>query len=91
MGIKKPFEDLGDLTRIPNSHLTEVAQKTDIQVDQNGVRASAESVVGAIYGGIGTAQNHFHLELNRPFVFLIRDRTTNALMFLGVVADPSKS
>ena len=91
MGIKKPFEDLGALIQIPKSHLTDVSQKTDIQVDQNGIRASAESIVGAIYGGIGTAQNAFHLELNRPFVFLIRDRTTNALMFLGVVSDPSKS
>lgn len=91
MGIKKPFEDLGALIRIPKSHLTEVSQRTDIQVDQNGIRASAESIVGAIYGGIGSAQNAFHLELNRPFVFLIRDRTTNALMFLGVVSDPSRS
>jgi len=91
LGIKKPFEDLGSLIRIPKSHLTEVSQRTDIQVDQSGIRASAESIVGAIYGGIGTAQNAFHLELNRPFVFLIRDRTTNALMFLGVVSDPSKS
>jgi serpin B len=91
MGIKQPFEDLGPLIRIPNSHLTEVSQRTDIQVDQNGIRASAESIVGAIYGGIGSGQNAFHLELNRPFVFLIRDRTTNALMFLGVVSDPSKA
>lgn len=91
LGIKKPFEDLGSLIRIPKSHLTEVSQRTDIQVDQNGIRASAESIVGAIYGGIGTAQNAFHLELNRPFVFLIRDRSTNALLFLGVVSDPSKS
>lgn len=91
MGIKKPFEDLGALIRIPKPHLTEVSQRTDIQVDQNGIRASAESIVGAIYGGIGTAQTAFHLELNRPFIFLIRDRTTNALMFLGVVSDPSKS
>lgn len=61
MGIKKPFEDLGAMIRIPKSHLTEVSQKTDIQVDQNGIRASAESIVGAIYGGIGSAQGRFIL------------------------------
>jgi serine protease inhibitor len=90
MGIKKVFSDLGSLVKIPKSHLTEVSQKTDIQVDKQGIRASAESIIGGIYGGIGAGGNAFHMELNRPFVFLIRDRTTNALMFLGVVADPSK-
>jgi serpin B len=90
MGIKTPFEDLGTLIRIPKSYLSEVLQKTNIQVDQNGIRASAESIMGGIYGGIGSEQNTFHLELNRPFVFLIRDRSSNALMFLGVVSDPSK-
>ena len=90
MGIRKVFEDVGSIIKIPKSHLTEVSQKTDIQVDKEGIRASAESVVGAVYGGIGNGQNAFHMELNRPFIFLIRDRTTNALLFLGVVADPTQ-
>jgi len=68
-----------------------VSQKTDIQVNKEGIQADAEAVVGAIYGGIMGAQNAFRMELNRPFVFLIRDRTTNALLFIGVVADPAQS
>jgi len=91
MGMKRLFEDIGPLVRIKKSHLTEVLQKTDLQVDRQGIRASAASIVGAVYGGIASAQNAFHLELNRPFVFLIRDRTTNALLFLGVVSDPTKT
>lgn len=51
MGIKTPFEDLGTLIRIPKSYLSDVLQKTNIQVDQNGIRASAESIMGGIYGG----------------------------------------
>jgi serpin B len=90
MGVRKVFEDLGPIVKIPKSHLTQVSQKTDIQVDKEGIRASAETVAGAVYGGIMGAQNAFHMELNRPFIFLIRDRTTNALLFLGAVVDPTQ-
>jgi len=91
MGIRGAFEDLGSIIKIPKSHFTQVSQKTDIQVNKEGIQADAEAVVGAIYGGIMGAQNAFRMELNRPFVFLIRDRTTTALLFIGVVADPAQS
>ena len=91
LGVRKVFEDLGSIMKIPNSHLTDVSQRTDILVNKEGIQASAETIVGAVYGGIGFAQKPFHLELNRPFIFLIRDRVTNALMFLGVVKNPSTS
>jgi hypothetical protein len=90
MGMKGIFVDLGPMVRIPRSHLSEVVQKTAIEVDKQGIKASAESVMGGIYGGIATGQNAFYMQLNRPFVFLIRDNITNALMFLGVVSDPTR-
>ena len=90
IGIKEVFRDLGPLIKIKKSHLTQVAQDTEIQVDNNGIRANAETVVGAIYGGIGSARDYFHMELNRPFLFFVRDRNTNALLFLGAVVDPSQ-
>ncbi len=89
LGIKGVFADLGHLVRIPKSHLTKVAQKIDLQVTKNGIRADAETVAPAVYGGIMMAQNPFHMILNRPFVFLIRDEPTNALLFIGVVMDPT--
>jgi serpin B len=91
MGIRGVFEDLGRIVKIPKSHLTDVSQKTDIQVDGEGIRVDSETVVGGVVGGITSGQFPFHMELTRPFIFLIRDRTTNALLFLGVVADPTQS
>jgi hypothetical protein len=55
-------------------NLSDVLQETNIQVDQNGIRASAESIMGGIYGGIGSEQNTFHLELNRLTGFYARPR-----------------
>ena len=85
------FEDLGPIINIPKSHLTGVSQSIDIEVNREGIRASAETVSGIVYGGIATVPNPFHLQLNRPFLFFIRERYTNALLFLGAVMDPSQN
>jgi len=35
--------------------------------------------------------NPFHVKLDRPFLFLIRDNTTNVLLFIGAVTDPNQT
>lgn len=89
LGIRQVFLDLGDIVKIPKSHVTEVNQKIDLIVDRSGIRADANTVAGAVYGGIMSVPEPFHMQLNRPFVFLIRDQTTDALLFIGAVTDPS--
>lgn len=89
MGITQPFENLGSIFTIPKSHITQVRQRIDLSVTKEGIRADAETVVGVVYGGVLAAQPAFHMVINRPFLFLIRDQTTNALLFMGAVMDPS--
>jgi len=91
MGIKKVFEDLGQIVNIPGSHLTDVSQSIDIEVNREGIRAAAETVAGAVYGGITRVPHPFHLQFNRRFLFLIREHHTNALLVLGAVMDPSQN
>lgn len=89
LGIRQVFKDLGRIMTIPGSRLTEINQSVNIEVDRSGIRADAETVGGAIYGGIGGAIEPFRMKLNRPFVFMVRDLTTDVLLFLGVVIDPT--
>jgi len=91
MGVRRVFEDLGPLFTVPNSHLTEVEQNIEIQVDKDGIHADAETVAGVVYGGIGVGATPFHMRINHPFIFLIRENNTDALLFLGAVMDPSES
>jgi serine protease inhibitor len=91
MGIEQVFHDLGPIIRIPKSHLTEVSQRIDIQVDEVGIRASAETVVGAVYGGITGGVTPFQMRIDRPFLFLIRDNNTNTLLFMGAIMDPTQN
>lgn len=90
IGIRGVFSGLGGLVEINNSRLMDVAQKLDITVDRDGIHANSETVAGAVYGGVLMVPEPFHVQLNRPFLFLIRDRNTDALLFLGAVMDPTQ-
>ena len=48
------------------------------------------AVGGAIYGGVmGGVPQPFSMKPNRPFIFFVRESYSNALLFSGVVMDPS--
>jgi serine protease inhibitor len=90
LGLTQPFKKLDGMIYIKDSHLTRVSQRVDIQVDKEGIRANSETVAGIVYGGILSAQEPFHMVVDRSFLFLIRDQTTNALLFVGALMDPGE-
>jgi serpin B len=53
-----------------------------IEVDEAGTEAHAAT------GGAMAVSHGPTIELNRPFFFVIRDRITGAILFVGRVADP---
>ncbi|HEX7728232.1 MAG TPA: serpin family protein [Terracidiphilus sp.] len=86
------FRDPNDFSKgmIPavNSKVSDLAQSINFGADKHGVHADAETLIGAIPAGILSAPNVFQVSLDRPFVFLVRERTTNALLFAGALMDP---
>src|SRR5580704_1710670 len=93
MGVHRIFNDASTLLAMAPQRsgglLAGVAQKTEITVDENGIRGDAGTIAHGVYGGIMVAQSPFHMTLDRPFLFLIRDRVTGALLFAGVVMNPT--
>jgi serine protease inhibitor len=89
MGLEEIFQNLDGVFRMPKSKINDVGQTIDFAVDQHGIRASAETVIGAIPLGIIVDPHAFHMSLDRPFLFFVHDYPTNALLFAGVVMDPS--
>jgi len=65
-------------------HITRVKQKAFVNVDEEGTRAAA---VTSVEVGVTSAPPAFRAA--RPFVFAIRERLSGALLFTGVVRDPS--
>ncbi|MBT8478560.1 MAG: serpin family protein [Gemmatimonadetes bacterium] len=65
-------------------HISRVKQKAFVEVDEEGTRAAA---VTSVEVGVTSAPPTFVAD--RPFVFAIRERLSGALLFMGVVRDPS--
>lgn len=92
LGIHQVFSDADALSVMAKrgALLQGVAQKTDIEVNREGIRANSMTVTNGVYGGVcGNCTEPFHMVVNRPFIFLIRDEHTNALLFVGSVTDPA--
>ncbi len=68
-----------------NIYVSNVLQKTFIQVDDKGTKAGAVTKVEMITTGALIEKN---LTLNRPFLFAIIENDTKLPLFIGTVANP---
>ena len=81
-----PFQ--ADFTRITSDrddlYVYDVKQKTYVRVDEQGTEAAAATSVS-----VGPTSAPPSIVFDRPFVFAIRERLSGALLFIGVIGDPS--
>jgi serpin B len=66
--------------------ISDIAQKVYVAVDEKGTEAAASTVVVSGDGDIPPPPIPFFVD--HPFVFLIRDRKSGAVLFVGRVKDP---
>jgi serpin B len=60
-----------------------VFHKTYVKLDEKGTEAAAVTVVGGELTGGPTG-----VAFNRPFIFIIQEKTTGAIVFMGRIAEP---
>lgn len=70
-------------------YVSDVIHKAFVLVDEEGTEAAAATAAVAVPSG-GSADIPVEVIVDRPFIFLIRDRATGAILFLGRMLDPSK-
>ncbi len=91
LGIKDAFSTTAaDFSGIDGSRelsIGQVIHKAFVKVDEAGTEAAAATAV--VMPGSATPNPPKTLHVNRPFIFLIRDHATNAVLFVGRVVDPS--
>jgi len=89
MGMPTAFTDRADFTKMnPKGGLTLsfVKQNTFVAVDEKGTEAAAVTT-----GGVSTTSVQMPTLCDRPFVFVIHEKTSGTVLFVGKIADPTKT
>jgi serpin B len=89
MGMTTAFvsADLSGMIDGGGLFIDEVFHKTFIAVDERGTEAAAATAI--VVGETSTPTEEFDFVADHPFLFLIRDRVTGAILFFGRLTDPS--
>lgn len=87
LGMKQAFEDGFNYLGITNQKMliTDVIHKTFLEVDEKGTEAAA---VTGIEMGVTSMPEYEEFRVNRPFVFVISEKNTGAILFAGKVEKP---
>jgi serpin B len=94
--LKEPLTKLGmgiafdpnhaDFTNLADgAYIAFVQHKTFVEVNEEGTEAAAATGVGV---GATAIRPPFHMTLDHPFFYAIRDDKTGAILFLGVLLEP---
>lgn len=75
------FADAGQL------NVSEVNHKTFIEVDEEGTEAAAATSVG-VFTRASSSTASQPIIINRPFVFLIMEKSSQNILFVGKIMDP---
>ena len=91
LGIKEVFTENADLTKISNDNLyvSDAIHKADIKFSEEGVRAAAVSVITMEAGAAIEVKTIIDLEFDHPFIYLIKDKNSDYIWFIGSVFKPN--
>ena len=82
-----PDADFSGMTGHRELFITEVVHKAFVSVDEAGTEAAAATAV--IVGLTAVPVSPVVVNIDRPFIFLIRDIETGAVLFLGRILNPA--
>lgn len=86
MGMKEAFEEMADFDKIAaDLYVTQVLHKAKIEVDEQGTKAAAVTVVEAAGCAMVEEKIPVVFEADRPFVYVIQDTRTGMILFMGRV------
>ena len=90
MGMGIAFTDFADFSNISEQHdllLTDVAHQTFIETNEEGTEAAAATVVTV--GVTSMPPPPLEFRMDHPFMYIIRETSTNSILFMGRVSNPS--
>lgn len=92
LGMVSAFGGGADLSGITTSEPLKVAEifhKAFIKVQENGTEAAAATAVVIGPTSAAPIENRVKINADRPFMFVISDKPTGTVLFMGRVLDPN--
>jgi serpin B len=88
MGMGIAFSDNADFSNISNLDLliNDVTHQAFIETNEEGTEAAAATIVDIVATSMPAAP--FILNIDHSFLYIIRETTTNSILFMGRVVDP---
>lgn len=90
MGMGIAFTEAADFSNISEQYdllLNDVAHQTFIETNEEGTEAAAATVVTV--GTTSMPPPPLEFRMDHPFLYIIRETSTNSILFMGRVSDPS--
>jgi serpin B len=90
LGMPEAFTngaDFSGMTGDRDLFISEVVHKAFVSVDEAGTEAAAATAV--VMEKMALPEEPVEVTVDRPFIFLIRDIQTGAILFVGRIVDPS--
>jgi hypothetical protein len=93
MGMSVAFEpnqaNFGGISSLP-AYIESVEHRAKIRVHEEGTEAHAETIISIVLSGMGFGvPQPFHMNIDRPFLYVIQDDKTRLPLFMGILADPA--
>lgn len=95
MGMDRAFDSFssfGPLVDNPEgAKLTRVLQVISLKVDEKGMEGVSAGIVGGVIGGVSGDPRPlpFRMIVDHPFLFVIADDQSHAILYMGAINDPS--
>jgi serpin B len=88
LGLKAAFSSGADFSGMSTvrSQISGVAEEAFVLVDEAGTEAAAGATITM---SAGVPPDEVFMAVDRPFYYLIRDKQTGVILFMGQVTDPS--
>lgn len=93
LGMEKAFQpgaDFSNLTALPGLFISDVLHKAFIEVNEEGTEAAAATALVMRATALRPEKPIPVFRADHPFVFLIQEKTTGSIMFLGRLVEPEE-
>ena len=88
LGLNLTAPDLKNITDITDS--MKIHHKSNIDFSENGLKAASATVVEILEGAAFIdPEQTLDIVINRPFMFVLREKNSNTILFLGTVYNPT--